>query len=151
MKRKAEQELQRAEQKKSKVSDEVVNFWNQLPNAEVIDDILYFSKDGEGPNPFLHPYKNALFLRKAYKDIFDCFNKDITKGTFRFLVLGNPGIGKSSFLFYLLYRLAMEKKTVILRIANKSPEIYCFVGKEVCFSLVYFLLMFSGSGINEPH
>ena len=75
-----------------------------------------------------------LYIRKAYEDMFRiiCNNlnsdNDIKKRFHRMAITGTPGIGKSMFLFYILWRLAnMETtKTVILHRQLDRKRIYVF-------------------------
>ena len=74
-----------------------------------------------------------LYIRKAYEDLFTiiCKNleeKDIEKRLTGIAITGTPGIGKSMFLFYILWRLAnMETtKTVIIHRKFERGGIYVF-------------------------
>jgi hypothetical protein len=50
---------------------------------------------------------NSLFERDCYKKLWEIISaKDQT--TLRFSICGNPGIGKSWFLFYVMYQLALQ-------------------------------------------
>ena len=60
-------------------------------------------------------YPSKIFIREAYKDIFREIKTLINSGRYhRFVITGNPGIGKSYFLFYILYELAKTGETVLL-------------------------------------
>ena len=94
-----------------------MGFWNSTPR------LIFFQKQ-----------LKKLYIRKAYEDLFQiiCNNlESITKPRSdftRMAITGTPGIGKSMFLFYILWRLAnMETtKTVILRRQIERGGIYVF-------------------------
>ena len=74
-----------------------------------------------------------LYIRKGYEDLFTiiCKNleeKDIEKRLTGMAITGTPGIGKSMFLFYILWRLAnMETtKAVIIHRQFERGGIYVF-------------------------
>ena len=52
---------------------------------------------------------NNLYIRESYRTIASRINPDINKA----IVTGTPGIGKSLFLFYLLWKLVQERKRVL--------------------------------------
>ena len=83
--------------------------------------------------PFFSDGFKALYVRKAYGDLFEIICKnhkaDASKKQFRGMAItGTPGIGKSMFLFYILWRLAnMEVKgAVILHRRADLGLIYVF-------------------------
>jgi hypothetical protein len=54
----------------------------------------------------------SLFVRDCYKKLWDRVS-DENQVTRRFSICGNPGIGKSWFLFYAMYRLGQEGKSMV--------------------------------------
>ena len=91
---------------------ELTSFWNSLRGMEPENGFLKFD-----PRSSLLPKTmKKLYIRKAYEDLFTiiCKNleeKDIEKRLTGIAITGTPGIGKSMFLFYILWRLAnMETK-----------------------------------------
>jgi hypothetical protein len=69
-------------------------------------------------------YKEAfskLFVRDCYKELFEIileFHK--TDGSQGMIVTGNPGIGKSYFLFYCLFRFIKMGKTVVFESSQQK-------------------------------
>jgi hypothetical protein len=65
-------------------------------------------------NNSLLPYPQdkiqKLFVRKCYEDVFELLLCEIERGTDSFAVSGTPGIGKSLFFVYILFRI-LQKQT----------------------------------------
>ena len=91
-------------------------------------------------NAFL-PYPQdkikKLYVRKCYEDVFDLLLEEIGRGRMEsFAISGTPGIGKSLFFVYILYRLMNDftKKELSLkpdRILYQMKSVYtCFDLKE---------------------
>ena len=53
--------------------------------------------------PYPQDQIKKLYVRKCYEDVFHLFLKDINRKSFA--ISGTPGIGKSFFFVYILYRL----------------------------------------------
>lgn len=66
-----------------------------------------------------------LLVRKSYVDLYDLWmkNKDVYIG-------GNPGIGKSCFLTYVLYRLSQLNARIILHTVWKK-KMFLFSGRFI--------------------
>ncbi|RIB25685.1 hypothetical protein C2G38_2138650 [Gigaspora rosea] len=85
--------------------------WNKLdviPTSQSIislpDNICFLGKNNFG---------SKIFIRKAYKELWEII---ATKHPERdFLITGNPGIGKTFFILFLLYILVGMGKTVIVQ------------------------------------
>ncbi|CAK4611648.1 unnamed protein product [Aphanomyces euteiches] len=79
------------------------------------------------------PYPNEkvekVFVRQCYRDIFDLFLDKIAGGRSFFGISGTPGIGKSLFFVYILYRLAHDPL---------SP----FKPKRICYQVKDTFLLF---------
>ena len=108
---------------------ELTSFWNSLREIPNKDGFLYFPI-----RPcFLPTQMKAIYIRRAYEDLFTliCNNlhpENPKKRCHRITITGTPGIGKSVFLFYILWRLANEKaaKTVVLCRESDNGRIYVF-------------------------
>lgn len=63
-----------------------------------------------------------MFVRESYLHL----SKIILKRTSirRFFISGNPGIGKTFFGYYLLYKLAQQNETVVYHKRNKAPILF---------------------------
>jgi uncharacterized pyridoxamine 5'-phosphate oxidase family protein len=80
-------------------------FWTQLPNAAIENKILKFGSN----NPLDPDDADRLFVRQDYEDLWELMcNYHRTKRTRTFIVTGTPGIGKSFFLFYILWQLSKD-------------------------------------------
>ncbi|GBC04945.1 hypothetical protein RclHR1_05970002 [Rhizophagus clarus] len=87
------------------------------PFLEFSEEVSYlFGKDDQSNNI------TTLFVRESYLHI----SKIILERTNirRFFITGNPGIGKTFFGYYLLYKLAQQNKTVVYHKRNKPPILF---------------------------
>jgi len=57
---------------------------------------------------FAGQYPNFLYLRSHYAKIFDLIAAKLEQGRKKILLLGSPGIGKSCFINYFIYRQIKE-------------------------------------------
>ncbi|KAL3815268.1 hypothetical protein ACHAXA_001880 [Cyclostephanos tholiformis] len=81
-------------------------FFNSIFNATEIDDGSWILFEQKMPETTL----NQLFIRKSYKTIAS----SILEGNGnKAIITGTPGIGKSLFLFYLLWKLVKDGKRVL--------------------------------------
>ena len=107
---------------------ELNDFWNSLRNIRDEEGFLRFPVRPE----FFPSEFGTLYIRRAYEDLFNiiCENRDPEnpEQLTGMAISGTPGIGKSVFLFYILWRLAnMElAKTVVLRRRGDEGCIYVF-------------------------
>ena len=76
---------------------------------------------------------SMIYIREPYKDLFNIIWNNVNPvkpnpRLHRIAITGTPGIGKSMFLFYILWRLAnmKTKRTVILRRQMDEGDIYVF-------------------------
>ena len=66
---------------------------------------------------------NCIFVRSFYKELFDRFMEE--KKT---VLLGNPGIGKSMFQYYLLWRLCKDKSEITDVVFRQlGPNLYMYL------------------------
>jgi hypothetical protein len=108
---------------------ELTSFWNSLHGLQDREGFLYFPVKPE----FFQSKFKALYIRRAYGDLFNiiCENSrsaDPMKQFSGMAITGTPGIGKSMFLFYILWRLANLKITemAILHRRSDRGSIYVF-------------------------
>jgi Cdc6-like AAA superfamily ATPase len=117
---------------------ELVQFWENLRTAVAIDGILAFD-----PVPsFWGAIPNRLFVRKSYHDIAEIIFEKVKYGeetgtdigTSGFAITGNPGIGKSVFLFYFMWQLRKKfpEADVVVHRAKDNPFLYVFSNRG-CF------------------
>ncbi len=84
-------------------------FWSHLATVAPVDDCLIFNP----VSTFCKEIPNEFFIRKCYSDMFQIILETVQVGitndyefeTSGFAITGNPGIGKSIFLFYVMWRL----------------------------------------------
>ncbi|RHZ89298.1 hypothetical protein Glove_16g200 [Diversispora epigaea] len=89
------------------INENLVNLWNALKNTKLNkqDEFLHLS----GGTSFLGDL-NILYIRKCYRELLEIvFDENIK----RLRITGNPGIGKSIFTYYILYKLAQRNKTIV--------------------------------------
>lgn len=84
----------------------------------------------------LYPRENIrkLYIRKCYREVFDLILEKINQKKSSFTISGTPGIGKSLFFVYILYRLI--KDLPINSLSLKPNLIVYQVGSSFrCFDL----------------
>ena len=77
----------------------------------------------KGLPPMQHPDRNQLIfmVRPCYKKLFDLIMKDVqSKINANITVTGNPGIGKSRFYLYFIWRIT--KEGLPYRITKEGPQ-----------------------------
>ena len=84
-----------------------VQFFNNICNATEIDGGSWISFEKLMPDTNL----NQLFIRESYKTIASSILEG--NGSHKAIITGTPGIGKSLFLFYLLWKLVKDGKRVL--------------------------------------
>ena len=84
--------------------------------AEVISDILQFDE----PFPW-RPNHKSIYIRSAYEDIYNIIEQDQE----HYMIVGNPGTGKSYLAIYVLYRALRASKTVVFHRTSESA-VYLF-------------------------
>src|SRR5690606_1272818 len=91
-----------------------------LAGASATDKVYWGGEDMFG---------SKLVLRQCYRDIWKKINSRRRK---KFLVIGSPGIGKSWFLFYCMYKLASSGQAFVYLIyKGRDPEYYLFTREGV--------------------
>ena len=107
----------------------LTKFWNSLRGMEPENGFLRFHIMPE----FIPRLMDSLYIREAYEELFEIIwknqqDKESKMRINRMAITGTPGIGKSVFLFYILWRLANIKstKTVILHRQMNHRRIYVF-------------------------
>ena len=108
--------------KRIKVDDgDLLDFWNALRATAISendnflklpDNIHFLGKSDEA---------SVLFIRKCYRDLFEVAFSNNTR---RLIITGNPGIGKTFFSYYMLYKLMRKNATVIYDKVNKFPILF---------------------------
>ena len=107
----------------------LTKFWNSLRGMEPENGFLKFHIMPE----FIPRLMDSLYIREAYEELFEIIwknqqDKESKMRINRMAITGTPGIGKSVFLFYILWRLANieSTKTVILHRQMNHRRIYVF-------------------------
>ena len=107
----------------------LTKFWDSLRGMEPENGFLKFHIIPE----FIPRPMDSLYIREAYEELFEIIwknqqDKESKMRINRMAITGTPGIGKSVFLFYILWRLANIKstKTVILHRQMNHRRIYVF-------------------------
>ena len=85
-------------------------------NAKVDSAVLQFDE------PFLwRPQHKSIYIRSAYRDILDILDNDQQD----YMIIGNPGTGKTCFAVYVLYHALRASKTVVFHRSSEST-VYLF-------------------------
>ena len=108
---------------------ELNDFWNSLREISAEGDFLHLPL----VTSLIEEDNKTIYIRKAYKDLFNIIWNNVypvepNPRRHRMAFTGTPGIGKTMFLFYVMWRLAHEEttKTVILHRQMNSKHIYGF-------------------------
>ncbi|KAF0683171.1 Aste57867_24764 [Aphanomyces stellatus] len=108
-------------------------FWESLPTLVPENGILKFAS----VPPFFPNNMNFLLIRASYQSMFEKIksnleNPDVMRRYNRMAITGNPGIGKSLFLFYVMWRISSMRgiRTVILHRQKDRGLIYVFEKSE---------------------
>jgi hypothetical protein len=107
------------------------SFWKSLKNIESSNDIIKFDKLPD----FIKDGNKSFYVRDAYSKLFDLILLNfLTPGTSKMAITGNPGAGKSVFLYYVMWRLSKETSTedIILNREKDNGRIYVFT-KRSCY------------------
>lgn len=115
----------------------LAHFWNSLATLTLNKhDILKFPIRPE----FFPEGVQSLYIRESYKDLYEIICKNLKlsghrrchRRCHRMVITGTPGIGKSMFLFYILWRLSKinTTKTVILHRQADEGKIFIFQGNR---------------------
>jgi len=70
---------------------------------------------------------SKMFVRRAYTDLFQIIEQKIAQGFNKALIVGNPGIGKSWFLYYVMWCLVKKHVPIVLESCAYSPNWYMFL------------------------
>jgi hypothetical protein len=81
-----------------------------------------------------------LFARNCYEELWACVS-DEEKKIRRFSICGNPGIGKSWFLYYVMLRLAQERKSMVFAYTMDSVDHFKLIQPPT-----FHLRSFTGNG-----
>jgi hypothetical protein len=108
------------------VDDSELPLFNEL--SDIVERDEWISFKGIIPPTSL----KDLYIRKSYQSIAASIYNPGSIGITKAIVTGTPGIGKSLFLFYLLYKLVKDKKRVLF---IYYPHIIYFDGQGGVFDL----------------
>jgi hypothetical protein len=117
------------------VGSELTQFWTSLRTLSAdSDNVIHFPTCPE----FFPRCLRSLYVRQSYADLFEIVVRNRVLPEMRcnrMAITGSPGIGKSIFLFYVMWRLSKFEKppTVILRRQNDGSRIYVFQ-KDECWT-----------------
>ncbi|KAF0382297.1 putative crinkler family protein [Gigaspora margarita] len=132
--------LTKRQKSEDEFDEKLSKFWKVLKNVKISGKFLRLSDNNHFFGKQSQP--SVVFIRDCYIDLEGIvFDKKIR----RLRITGNPGIGKTFFGYYILYKLASKCKTVIYHKVNNDPIIFSNEGsisKENLFSFNQYL--------NEP-
>jgi hypothetical protein len=111
------------------IDAELTSFWNSLRQMSADKDLLHLPL----MKKLMEESNKTLYIRKAYEDLFNIILNNLNpekpnSRVHRMAIMGIPGVGKSTFLFYVMWRVAhMETaKTMILHRHMDNGNIYVF-------------------------
>ncbi|KAI3644083.1 hypothetical protein MP228_010247 [Amoeboaphelidium protococcarum] len=97
----------------------------QYVNAKLINRCIVSDNDAYLPYPQDKIFK--LFVRKCYVDVFDLLMENVAVGREHFGISGTPGIGKSQFFLYILYRVMNDSPWKPKRIVYQvNQQFFCY-------------------------
>ena len=113
--------------------DELSLFWKSLSRVTQCENIIILPKSAA-----LFPSKmTSIYVRQSYVELFkiilDKLSTPLKSGM---VISGTPGIGKTIFLFYILWRLSKIPKiakTIILHRQEDGGRIFVF-NHDDCFT-----------------
>ena len=105
-----------------------IPFYNDISKAAELNGWLSFLQ------PIPSSTLNRLYIRESYETIASSIQPGINKA----IITGTPGIGKSLFMIYLLWKLVKAGKRVLL---IYHPDIIYYDGKGGVFDLSDFPLV----------
>ena len=87
--------------------------WKKLETVDITeDDMLVLPKGAKELLGSSESREMKIYVRPCYKDLYDLiYGEHKAK---HIIVIGNPGIGKSYFLLYLMFRLRKKDKDMSL-------------------------------------
>lgn len=102
-------------------------FFEQLQSSKIDGDFLIFNE----PTRFkmFNGEIKEVFIRESYARLYDNLAKTVAED---FFITGTPGIGKSFFAFYLMYKLIKEGKSFIYE-PKLNEDVTLFRGAQNCF------------------
>ena len=103
------------------------DFQDALLKAQVVDKVLKI-----GVTPPWNRYIKEIYVRVAYENILRIMECNPDRD---YLVVGNPGVGKSLFAIYVLYCALRKSQSVLFHVAVHK-EIYFFQADQKA-SIVY--------------
>jgi hypothetical protein len=114
----------------SNSSSELGIFWKSLSTLEAEEDLIHFPVR----HPFLPSHLSHLYIRQCYIDMFKIIEDNVAMKCQRFALTGTHGVGKSVFLFYMLWRLAriQGNETIVLHRACDGNRVFVFT-KTNCY------------------
>ena len=99
-----------------------ITFYNHISKADELNGWLLFQ------HPVPSSTLNRLYIRESYKTIASSIQPGINKA----IITGTPGIGKSLFMIYLLWKLVKAGKRVLL---IYYPDIIYYDGQGGVFEV----------------
>jgi len=110
--------------KKQKLDDLSLRL-QSFVNVKLVDGCIVSENDTY--LPLLHEEIQKLFVRECYTDVFGLLLTDIARGLKDFGISGTPGVGKSLFFLYFLFRIMNDSPWKPKRIVyQRGNRFECF-------------------------
>ena len=87
-----------------------MEFWEQLEKVNITEENILVLPEG---NELLLEGVREIYVRDSYETLYEIIHHGEHKGK-HVIITGNPGIGKSCFLLYQMYRFRKENKDLPL-------------------------------------
>jgi hypothetical protein len=101
--------------------------------AQLVEGCIQ-SQDQQELLPYPQDEIKKLYIRKCYQDVFDLLIQHLNLKMKSFAISGTPGIGKSLFFVYILYRLMNDFRTKTLSL-KPNRIVYHRANEYTCFDL----------------
>jgi hypothetical protein len=118
--------------------DPIVRFWKALPHAQLDGGGVILQLPGDTSFVGDEALGSRLYIRQDYKNLFELTMARIRGGSRGMAILGTPGIGKSMFSFYVLWRLCQEYPDGVFVYDRLNRPVLMFHRQTVLRSGSYF-------------
>ena len=125
------EEYQPFKKQRMEISDLTTQL-KSFATCQIVDGCMQSSNQDVFPYP--QDKIKKLYVRKCYQEVFDLLLDKISSGMESFAISGTPGIGKSLFFVYILYRLMKDFSAKALSL-KPNRIIYHTSTSRKCFTL----------------
>jgi RHS (Retrotransposon Hot Spot) family protein len=91
---------------------------------DILTNILTFDSNFDGEN-------NQIYVRDEYRDFYQIIMENLSLGSKYAVVTGNPGIGKSIFKYYFIWKYLMETNASTFVLEEEKNIFSCYSSGKV--------------------